>query len=100
MLNNSVYLVNNKKRLSERIAAFVFTHTLAPKKTRVTESNARHNLGYLKGKIFVNFYFFQKKQLLNHRVKKNNIKIKKSKQILFENQFQYSKEVKNICFCK
>ncbi|WP_343557566.1 hypothetical protein, partial [Sphingobacterium sp.] len=30
------------------------------KKTRVTENNARHNLGYLKGKIFIYLYFIKK----------------------------------------
>lgn len=66
-----------------------FTH----KKTRVAENNARHNLGYLKGKILIKLYFFQKNDSKseNPKIKPNNLT-----QTPVPHRFQYSNNAKII----
>ncbi|WP_312340256.1 hypothetical protein, partial [Sphingobacterium sp.] len=67
------------------------------KKTRVTENNARHNLGYLKGKIFIYLYFIKKtsKSLFHQKKKTKNRFLKTNNRL---KSFSILKESKKYSF--
>jgi hypothetical protein len=72
---------------------FLYYSILPTKKTRVAENNARHNLGYLKGKILIKLYFFPKNDSKseNPKIKPNNLT-----QTPVPHRFHYSNNVKII----